>query len=68
SYFEWVQNNYGYYWSEEEINNKLELLMAKAFSNVILTAEKKHTSLRTAALMIAIKRVALAAKLRGIYP
>ncbi len=67
SYFEWVQNLQGYYWTKEEVDTRLKFLMEKAFNKVIHTAEERNVSLRTAALMIAVDRVALATKLRGIY-
>ena len=65
SYFEWVQNNYGYYWTEEEVYEKLDKKMTKAFYDVYEMAEKESVDNRTAAYMVAVNRVAEAVKLRG---
>ncbi len=65
SYFEWVQNNYGYYWTEEEVYGKLDKKMTKAFYDVYEMAEKEGVDNRTAAYMVAVNRVAEAVKLRG---
>jgi len=65
SYFEWVQNNYGYYWTEEEVYEKLDKKMTKAFYDVYEMAEKEGVDNRTAAYMVAVNRVAEAVKLRG---
>jgi len=65
SYFEWVQNNYGYYWTEEEVYEKLDKKMTKAFYLVYEMAEKEGVDNRTAAYMVAVNRVAEAVKLRG---
>ncbi|MCM8825522.1 MAG: Glu/Leu/Phe/Val dehydrogenase [Candidatus Omnitrophica bacterium] len=68
SYFEWLQNMQSYYWTEQQVNEKLELMMKKAFDNVITLAEEKNITLRESALMIAIKRVAEASRIKGLYP
>jgi glutamate dehydrogenase (NAD(P)+) len=68
SYFEWVQGLQAYFWSYEEVDQKLERLMRKAFLEVYELAQKKKLSMRLAAHMIAVSRVAEATKLRGIYP
>lgn len=65
SYFEWVQNLYGYYWTEKEVHEKLEAKMVKAFRDVIEMAEKYKVDNRTAAYMVSVNRVAEAMKLRG---
>lgn len=65
SYFEWVQNRMNYYWSEKEINQKLNSIMTVAFINVAKTMEKYKVEMRTAAYILAVKRVAEAMKLRG---
>ena len=65
SYFEWVQNNYGYYWTEKEVYEKLDKKMTKAFYDVYEMAEKEGVDNRTAAYMVAVNRVAEAVKLRG---
>jgi glutamate dehydrogenase len=65
SYFEWVQNNYGYYWSEEEVLNRLERIMVNAFKNVYEMHKEKKIDMRKAAGAVSIKRVVDAMKLRG---
>jgi len=66
SYFEWVQNNYGYYWSEEEVNNRLEKMMVKAFQEVYgLYKSRKDVDMRTAAYMLSIKKLTEAMQVRG---
>ncbi|MCX8094982.1 MAG: Glu/Leu/Phe/Val dehydrogenase [Caldisericia bacterium] len=65
SYFEWVQNNYGYYWSEEEVLHRLERIMVNAFKNVYEMHKEKKIDMRTSAGAVSIKRVVDAMKLRG---
>lgn len=65
SYFEWVQNNQGYYWSEEEVEQKLEAVMVKAFNNVYETAETRGVDMRLAAYMVGVRKMAEACKFRG---
>jgi len=65
SYFEWVQNLMNYYWSEEEVNEKLGFMMVKAFNAVYDMHEKKGVKMRTAAFMHAVNRVASAMRVRG---
>ena len=67
SYFEWVQNITGDYWTEEEVYKKLDAKMTKAAQDVLATYKKYNVDPRTAAYTIAVKRVADAMKLRGIY-
>ncbi len=67
SYFEWVQNLYGYYWSEEEVEVKQEASMVKAFNDIWDLKEEYGVSFREAAYMISVKKVADAMKLRGWY-
>lgn len=67
SYFEWVQNLQNYYWTEEEVNAKLEVKMVQAFNDVWAMHEKYAVSMRDAAYMTAIDKVAKAMKLRGWY-
>jgi glutamate dehydrogenase (NAD(P)+) len=67
SYFEWVQDRYGYFWEEEEVNQRLERKMYKAFHDVLDTSIKYKTDMRTAAYVVAIGRVATVTKLRGMY-
>ncbi len=66
SYFEWLQNLQNFKWEEEEINQKLESIMVKAFNDVWNTAQKSETSLRMGAYMLAVDRIATASKLRGL--
>ncbi len=68
SYFEWVQNIQSVRWSEEEVNEKLGEVMAQAFKDVWAMAKEKKVTLRTAAYIIAVKRVVEAKKLRGMWP
>lgn len=65
SYFEWVQNNYGYYWSEETVFERLEKKMKNAFHNVYNTHKEMNIRMRVAADVVAIKRVVEAMKTRG---
>ena len=68
SYFEWVQDTTSYYWSEDEVNSKLDRLMAEAFTAVWDAAQASKLSLRTAAFVLACRRVLQARELRGLYP
>jgi glutamate dehydrogenase (NAD(P)+) len=68
SYFEWAQNIQGYYWAEDEVNQKLERVMKRAFQDVHETAGNHSVDMRTGAYMLAISRVAEVTKLRGIFP
>lgn len=65
SYFEQVQGNMNYYWPKEEVLEKLESAMTKAFHNVYDLAQEKNLYMRDAAYVVAINRVANAAKIRG---
>ncbi|HCW36514.1 Glu/Leu/Phe/Val family dehydrogenase [Mammaliicoccus sciuri] len=65
SYFEWVQNNQGYYWSEEEVNEKLREKLVKAFDTIYNLAENRKIDMRLAAYIVGIKRTAEAARYRG---
>jgi glutamate dehydrogenase (NAD(P)+) len=68
SYFEWAQNIQGYYWAEEEVNEKLERVMKASFRDVHETSDNNSVDLRTGAYMLAISRVAEVTRLRGIFP
>jgi glutamate dehydrogenase (NAD(P)+) len=68
SYFEWVQDLQSFFWTPEEISDKLTHIMQLAYTNVARVAHDEECDMRTAANMVAIKRVAEATKLRGIYP
>ncbi len=65
SYFEWVQNLMNYYWTEEEVNVKLEQMMKRSFNNIFDMHQAKKVPLRKAAYMVAVQRVAEAMKVRG---
>jgi glutamate dehydrogenase (NAD(P)+) len=67
SYFEWVQDRQGFFWNEDFVNTRLEEVMVGSFSDVIAYAAKHKVDNRTAAYMLALDRVAIAMKLRGIY-
>jgi glutamate dehydrogenase len=65
SYFEWVQNNQGYYWSEEEVMEKLEKVMVSSFDTIYQQAHTHQVDMRLAAYMVGIKKVAEASRFRG---
>jgi len=67
SYFEWVQNRLGYYWTEERVNRRADRVMKQAFDNVFSVAMKYDVSLRTAAYVTAIDKVRETEKLRGVF-
>lgn len=68
SYFEWVQNKAGFYWNEEEINQRLENIMDNAYTAVSATAAEHGTTLRTAAFITACTRILQVRKVRGLHP
>lgn len=68
SYFEWVQNQYGFVWGETEVNQYLERVMLKAFEDVHVAARKHNVHMRTGAYCVAVQRVADATRMRGIFP
>ncbi|XVL12661.1 Glu/Leu/Phe/Val dehydrogenase [Staphylococcus xylosus] len=65
SYFEWVQNNQGYYWPEAEVNMKLREKMVEAFNTIYDLAEDRKMDMRLAAYVLGIKRTAEASRFRG---
>ncbi|WP_146553407.1 Glu/Leu/Phe/Val dehydrogenase [Rummeliibacillus sp. SL167] len=65
SYFEWVQNNQGYYWSEEEVTEKLKKKLIEAFHNVYNVAMTRHVDMRLAAYMVGVRKTAEASRFRG---
>jgi len=67
SYFEWVQDRQGYFWTEKEVNERLEFKMCEAFDAVLQTSLKYRVDLRTAAYIVAINRVATVTRMRGMY-
>lgn len=68
SYFEWVQDLQAFFWSEGEINQQLEGIMVRSFDDVLSISQEKEADMRTAAYILAIKRVSDATTIRGIYP
>jgi glutamate dehydrogenase (NAD(P)+) len=67
SYFEWVQDRVGYFWSEQRVNRRLERMMRTSFEAVYDTAAKHNVTLRIGAYILAIDKVAKTLKTRGIY-
>jgi glutamate dehydrogenase (NAD(P)+) len=67
SYFEWVQDRGGYFWSEETVNTRLEEIMVRSFNDVLALSKQHKVDMRTAAYMLSISRVATVHRLRGIY-
>ena len=68
SYFEWVQGLQAFFWTEAEVNSKLEQILVRAFSQVQQAAKRHNCDLRTAAYIVGVSRVAEATLARGIYP
>lgn len=67
SYFEWVQDRQGYFWSLDRVNRRLDRIMRNAFDNVYDTCQKYDVSMRIGAYVLSIDKVASALKMRGIY-
>jgi len=67
SYFEWVQNLYGYYWTVDEVNDRLDVKMSSAFDSCWEFAKEKNITMRIAAYCLAIKRIVDAMQARGIF-
>jgi glutamate dehydrogenase/leucine dehydrogenase len=68
SYYEWVQDQYSFFWSEIQVNQTLEQTMNTAFRNVYETTQRYNTDMRTGAYILAVDRVAEATRVRGIFP
>ncbi len=68
SYFEWAQDLQGYFWQENEVNSRLEMVMKRAFQDVHETMRKYHTHMRAAAYILAVGRVSEATLVRGLFP
>ena len=68
SYFEWVQDIQHLFWDVEDVDDRLESIMTRSFDSVIAASQEHNTSLRTAALLVAVDRVAEAFRMRGVYP
>lgn len=67
SYFEWVQDRQGYFWTEERVNRRLNRMMRNAFDNLFSTREEHDITLRQAAYVFGINKVAMTLKMRGLY-
>ncbi len=67
SYFEWVQDRYGYFWKEQEVRERLEEKMSQAFHDVLTVADRHQVDTRTAAYALGVDRIAEARRLRGLY-
>jgi glutamate dehydrogenase (NAD(P)+) len=67
SYFEWVQNRLGYYWTEERVHRRADRVMKMAFDNIYAASEKYKVNMRIAAYIVAIDKVASTLKLRGSF-
>ena len=67
SYFEWVQDRMGYFWSEADVNQRLAGIMTRSFQDVLQLSKQHKVNMRTAAYMVSISRVATVHRLRGIY-
>ncbi|MHB8839318.1 MAG: Glu/Leu/Phe/Val family dehydrogenase [Gemmatimonadaceae bacterium] len=67
SYFEWVQNRSGYYWTEQVVNERLREIMVNSFHDLLQLSKQHKVNMRTASYMLSINRVATVHKLRGIY-
>ncbi|KMZ11947.1 NADP-specific glutamate dehydrogenase [Candidatus Burkholderia humilis] len=68
SYFEWVQDFSSFFWTEDEINQRLERVMREAFAGVWQVASEHQVSVRTAAFIVACSRILQAREMRGLYP
>ena len=68
SYYEWVQDQYSYFWTEDRVRDTLEQTMRTAFAGVYSTAERYRIDMRTGAYILAVGRVAEATRVRGIFP
>jgi glutamate dehydrogenase (NAD(P)+) len=67
-YFEWVQDMQAFFWSEAEITAQLDRIMDEAMGDIGAMASAERVDLRSAAMMVAVSRVADATTLRGLYP
>jgi len=68
SYFEWVQDLQAYYWHEDEVNNRLRMIMEQSYADVLSVVEERKVTMRTGATILGVSRVAEAHKLRGLFP
>jgi glutamate dehydrogenase (NAD(P)+) len=67
SYFEWVQDRGGYFWTEDLVNERLEKIICNSFAEVLDLSKRHSVNMRTAAYMLSISRVANVHRLRGVY-
>ena len=68
SYFEWVQSIYSFFWGVDEVNENLKKIMVKSFTEVWDTSKKENVTMRDAAFILAMKKIAKAVEMRGIFP
>jgi glutamate dehydrogenase (NAD(P)+) len=68
SYFEWVQDLQSFFWEETEVNQRLQRIITNAYNEVSAVAEERSLRLRDAAMVVALRRVVDAIRIRGIYP
>ena len=68
SYFEWVQSLQAHFWDEDQVNQKLERIMDRAFDDVVQLSEERKVDNRTGAMILGVSRVARATQMRGIFP
>ena len=68
SYFEWVQDIQAYFWTDDEVNDRLRQIMEQAFNEVHELANEKGLTMRQAAHWIGVGRVAEAHQMRGLFP
>jgi glutamate dehydrogenase (NAD(P)+) len=68
SYFEWVQDFSSFFWSEDEINLRLDKIVVDALKHIWHTADRHQVTLRTAAFIVACERILMARQERGLYP
>ncbi|HBI44815.1 MAG TPA: glutamate dehydrogenase, partial [Planctomycetales bacterium] len=67
-YFEWVQDIQQFLWSEEQVNQKLQELMLKAFHQVLQLSQSRKLTMRVAALSLGVQKIALEKQKRGLFP
>jgi glutamate dehydrogenase (NAD(P)+) len=68
SYFEWVQDIQSYYWDEDEVNERLRKIMERAYVDVLTLSQDRKVTMREAATVLGVTRVAEAHQTRGLYP
>ncbi|GHO44030.1 hypothetical protein KSX_21930 [Ktedonospora formicarum] len=68
SYFEWVQDLQRFFWAEDEINSRLEMIMRRSYQAVREKALEQDVNMRLGAYLLAVARVAEATEIRGVYP